>query len=962
MPIGSAGLGGRNLGQATGAIIVDTSSVEKAAVTVKRVGRDINQSITGNLGKASTAVDSFTEKFRGGIGRIDLKSISRGIKDIRGELLAVGVAAGALTGIGLQTAGGIQEARVQLKGMTGSLESAEALISSLREQANASGIPFADMLAASRQLLPTLEGSTEELEKWLPIVRRVAVLNQREGVAGAAFSINEALSSGGTDLVSLAERFNISRVQLRQALEQTGGDFSAALDLVLTKMGITQQTADEMGQTFNASFRIAKDAALQALGAGFEPLLQVLTPILQQTAEWLTKLREVSPQILTIGAGVASIAAVGAPALLFFGQLVSSAQQLYKVLQAIQAAGVLSKLSSLAPVLGQVGVGVAALGVGAVAGNAIGRGIGRATGNEGIANTTLQDMPRILRQAAVVVADGASKIVVIVASAITQAAEVFAKGIAGMVSSMGSFVRFIAQILPENLGGSQLDKVGENIQGFGKSLADGAETMRNDFMKGLIDGQKEFVRGVADFFGFGAGGAGAPGAAGGSASGSSAGGFTDEQKSAITQFYDQMDAIESNRREQRLAQERQYQEQRGDIIEEYNRTNLREEEDFNRQRARQNQQLMRDIEKITQERVERETKWLQELNKAVAEATAESNDRIADLRAEGEERISEMRTDANERILQQEEDYQRQREQAAAEHRNRLLEAASRLDASAIANEQRQFATQSAKTSQEQAIRLEREREGLEKRIQQEQAGIEKRIAQEQEGLAERLENERAAHAERVAEAREADAVRIADMRQALAEQQRIEDEDRRIRLQRTKEDHNRQLMQLREANTERLREINKQAAQEKLQLQKNFQAQLVQLGISNKAHLQTQETHQQRALQSFEKYWSDWEQVIEGQGAGSSQTAAPRTTTSQPTQSTPSRPAYNLPSGDALNYIRSGVSGGSVAPVAGTRGGRTVNTGDIPITINAAPGMDERGVAKAVRFELESLLQGMTG
>lgn len=964
MPIGNAGFGGgRSLGRAVGAIIIDTSSVDKAAVSVRRVSKEIDQSITKGLGKASTAVDTFTQKLRSGIGSVNFTKISKEIKNIQGELLAVGIATGALSAIGIQTAGGIQEARIQLKGMTGSLESAEELMASLRKQANAAGIPFSDMLSASRQLLPTLQGNTEELEKWLPIVRRVAVLNQREGVAGAAFAINEALSSGGTDLVSLAERFNISRVQLRQALEQTGGDFAAALDLVLVKMGITQQTADEMGQSFNASFRAAKDAAAQALGAGFEPLLRVITPILQQTAEWLNKLREVSPQILTVGAGVASIAAVGAPALLFFGQLVTSAQTLLKTMRAIQASGALSQLSGLAPLLGKLGVGVAAIGAGALAGNAIGRGIGRATGNEAIANTTLQDMPRILRQAAVVVADGASKIVVIIASAITQAVEVFVKGVAGMVNAMGSFVRTIAQILPENLGGSQLDKVGENIQGFGQSLSESATTLRKDFLQGLVDGQRDFVRKVADFFGFDVGGGAGTAAGGAGAASGQAGGFSDEQTAAITQFYDQMDDIEENRREQRLEAERQYQEQRGQIIEDYNRTAAREEEDFLRQRTRQNEQFLRDVERIAKERVKREAEWLEELNKSIADAIAESNGRIADLRAEGEERIADMRSEANERILEQEEDYQRQREQRAAEHRNRLLEAAARLDASTIANEQRNFATQEAKTSQEHAIRLEREREGLEKRIAQEQAGIEKRIAQEQAGLEERLANERAAHAERVAEARIADEERIADMREALREQQRIEDEDRRLRLQRTKEDHQRQLQQLRDANTERLAEINRQAAKEKAQLQEQFKQQLVQLGFANAAYLQTQEAHQQRALESFEKYWSDWEQVIEGQSAVSRPSSTQGSSVARPTPNSPSRPVYNLPSGDALNFIRSGISGGaSTAAMTGNRGGRTVTTGDIPITIHAAPGMNEGNIAKAVRFELESLFQGMAG
>lgn len=963
MPIGNGFSGGRGLGFAQGRIRIDTSEARQAAVEMKRIGRDIKQSIGGELGRASTAVDSFTEKFRAGMGRssVNLGNFAKQIKSIRTELLAIGASGAILSKIGLDGAKTIRNYRVSFRNLLGDEEKATELMRKLTTQANDFGIEVDEVWQLARALLPSLEGNVDALDDFVKRAALLASTNPLKSTADAARAIQEYLAG---QTISLQRLFNVdpNLIQEAQARFQDVGE---QLDYILNRMGATEEGAREMADAWVG----VKNELKLALAEGFTPLFQTLQPILRRFGEFISQLRRSHPEILKIGAGIAAIAAVGAPAILFFGQLISSAIKLKAVLDAIKAAGVLSQLGGLGGLGGAAAVGIGAIGVGAVAGNALGRGIGRATGNEAIANTTLSDIPRILRQAAVVVADGVSKLVVILAEGVTRAAQLFINNIASMVNAMGLFVRAIGQILPENLGGKQLSEAGENIQMFSQSLVESADEVRKGFMRNLVDGQKNFVRGVARFVGFGDQPAqtAAPGTSL-SAGGGQQAGFSEDQTKAITNYYDQLDTIEKNRLEQRLQTEEQYQEQRGNIIEEYNRTAAREEADFNRQRTRQNMQFLRDVERVAKERVQRESKWLEELNKSIASAIAESNKRIAEIRAEGEERVAEMRSDTNERILQQEEDYQRQREQRAEEHRNRLLEAASRLDAAAIANEQRQFATQENQSAQEQTVRLQREREGLEKRIKAEQDGIEKRIAQEKAGLEERLRQEREAHAERVAEAREADAQRIADMRQALMEQQRLEDEDRAIRLQRTREDHQRQLDALRVANEKRLQEINIQSQKEQTQLQINFKQQLYQLGIASRSYLQAQETHQKNALQSFEKYWADWEKIVKDQSPGGEGFASggPVTYTGPArVHGSKANPEYMLNS-DTTSMLRSMLGNfnqaGLVAAVAGGGRGGGINMGDINIPVYPAPGMDANEIATAVRGEFEALLAGLIG
>ncbi len=300
-----AAIGGQNLGVARGSIEISTAALERIQAIARSVG--------AQTARAFGQIDAAAKRTEAAFLRV-----SKTVGKLKGELLGISVGAGLIAGMGLRVAGSYEEAAIKLSGMTGGIENAIKLQEQLRKQAAAAGLPFEDMLAVATRLLPTLEGNTKELENWYDVVKRTAVLNQQEGVAGAAFSINEAMSSGGTDLVSLVERFNISRVRIREELAANGGDFRDALDTVLNSMGITTQVAEDMGRSFNASFRVARDAAMQLLAEGFTPLMNAMAPILQQSADWLATLRQTNPEIAVMGAGLVTVAAVGAPALLLF--------------------------------------------------------------------------------------------------------------------------------------------------------------------------------------------------------------------------------------------------------------------------------------------------------------------------------------------------------------------------------------------------------------------------------------------------------------------------------------------------------------------------------------------------------------------------------------------------------------------------------------------------------------------
>lgn len=862
--------GAQNLGTARGSIEISTSDLRNVTGVVRSVASDVSRQMG--------AIDVATKRTQA-----QFTALSRGIGQIKGELTGLTVGAGALTGLGIKTAGSFQESAIKLAGMVGGMQKAQALMDDLRKKSAAAGIPFADMLATAERLLPTFQGNTKELERWYALVRRVSVLNATEGMTGAAFSVNEAITSGGTDLVSLVERFNISRAQLRAELAANGNDFYDALDKVLTRMGITNETALQMGQTFNASFRATKDAAMQLLAEGFTPLLQVLTPILQKTALWLAQLRETNPAVAQVGAGLATVATVGAPALLLFNQLVEAGQKL-------KALGILGGLGRT----GGVGLSVAAgVGLGIGATNAI----GRATGNEKMANAGLSDLMLIIRKLISNIAFTLTELDRLIRTGLIGALRAMVNAVIGAASALGGVVSAIGSMLPGRLGGDALGKIGADLSAGGNGIRAVANQMFGAFdaMSAQITKRNnDALKGFIDFMVPGTFSQSATPSAGGGGGGGVAGPGNAERNKIISQWAKDAARIEREAGQARLDEERSYGQQRAQTIRQYNQNALREEEDFQRGRARA----------ITQ------------YNRQVAEAIADAAKRDAAWQKDYSEKVAELRADGNERLVELEQNYAKDRERRERDHRDRLLSAAARLDAVAVAEEQRNYARQQ----------------------QDAQENYTDQRTKLQDALAERLADELEAHQERLQAAHEADAERLADMQRSFEEQIAEQDLERAIQQQRRAEDFAQQLAEMDQAHAERLAQIDTQAAQERQALNDAFVQQLSDLGIYNKAWRNQQAAAQAESLRLFGEFWKQFNQSFPGATQG------------------PQAP-YPGNLGQFPSSFADYGFGAQRAAAGGSVNSRSITIAEGAIVVNAAPNHDERTVARQVRTEMERIL-----
>lgn len=380
-----AGIGGRTLGVARAVVELDTTAIARDSAVVKRAGEE--------MAKAFDKVDRGAKRASSSMQRIGTT-----VRKLRGEIAGLSLAAAGIATIGLRMAANLENAHVVFKNMLGSVQEADRLMAKLRESAEAAALPYGDMVMAAQMLLPALEGNVGELDKYLGLVRRLAALNPAQGMQGAAFALREAMSSGGTDVISLVERFNILKTTFRESMASTGNDVAAAMDITLNKMGMTEEAAKDMAGTFTASLRLLADAANQLAGEAFTDMMKELTPVLKSGAEWLKQLRETNPELVKFGGYLVAAVAVLGPFVLLIERLATA-------FMVIKGAGVIGALGKFA------GGPIGAAAITAMATPTVGTGVlnavGEVTGDEEMKNftkektkLTLADMWTEMRRAA----------------------------------------------------------------------------------------------------------------------------------------------------------------------------------------------------------------------------------------------------------------------------------------------------------------------------------------------------------------------------------------------------------------------------------------------------------------------------------------------------------------------------------------------------------------------------------
>lgn len=767
--------GGANMGVATGTITLNTSQLAQAVATARGLAQQLNQAMNQAGAGATRANTGFAQ-------------MAANLRSVNTELLAIGAGAGLLTKLGLDGAMNLRNYNIAFRQFVGSQKEAEALTNRLIEAANRYGLEWENTVQLGRALLPSLKEGAKDLDSWISRAARLRSLFPTATRGSETIAISEFLAGQTT---SLERRFNVPRGLVDEAVAKFK-DLGQALDYILERRGATEEAAVAMA---NAFVGVRNELTL-LLAQGFTPLFQALQPVLKSFRDFLTMLRDTQPGAVTAGAGLITLAAAGAPALLLFNQLVSAAEKL-------KALGVLGGLGKAG------GVGLAA---GAAVGlNTVGnRVIGSITGNKEQANTSLADSFTYFKNGLAVLTKWLIDGAMYVNQGLIKLTQSFLTAAGALNTAAGNLLRSIGSILPAGMGGQSLTKAGDFLVKTGNA-SDQANALLDKRLARMWAGAEIMKQGVQNFF-MGSG-ASAPADSGGGGGFAGAGG--PDIAGPVRDWAKAVQRIEREAGEARLQATQDYEKQRSDAIAQYELSALREAEDFARQRARQEANYQRQIAQVQEEAAKREATWQRDLN----------------------EKLAELRSDSNERLVELDEDYAKDRERRERDHRDRLLNAAARLDAVGVAEEQRRYADQS---------------NDAEENYQDQRSKI-------QTALDERIADELKAHARRLEDQRAADAERLADLKRSFEEQRAEEDFERAIRLQRQAEDHASQLAQMDVAQAERLAQIDRQAAQERAALDESFIEQLNAAGLHRDAWLDLQKKQQEQSLKMFQEFWAQF-------------------------------------------------------------------------------------------------------
>lgn len=391
----------------TGRFSVDVSSVLRQTQVMQRGVASAMKSVatagTQGLSKLETSATGVGSTFTkmqasvtGALKRMEpeFNAFSNVVDQSRMSLLALTAAAGGLTYLGLQAADNVRMLNVRYRELADSEEEAAKLMLTVESAAKKVGIPVRRAQQDFAGLIPAIRDANGDIEEYIQLALRMATLNPSEGVTGAVFAMREAMVSGGTDLVSLSERFNIPRKALRELIAETGS-FGKALDIMLVRQGATQAAAEASAIGLNNLANVIGDTLTRKLEGPFNIAMQLASKALQG----LNSLLEATPEWV-YALGAASVVAVGALAAMTLGAT-AAASAYFNLSKAIAATNQTALGSKALSAIGGAGglaarggvLGAAAVG-GGMLGLEIGRGIGRATGNEKLANKTWEDVGR----------------------------------------------------------------------------------------------------------------------------------------------------------------------------------------------------------------------------------------------------------------------------------------------------------------------------------------------------------------------------------------------------------------------------------------------------------------------------------------------------------------------------------------------------------------------------------------
>lgn len=259
---------------------------DEFSVTFHELDKELDKAQDGFERTAKSA-----EKFSRGL---DFGVIAGGVAGITSKVIDLGIQAvqtfGGFVAGSVEANAGLETVVTTFTQLLGSASEATSLVARLKAEAGEIGQPFEQMSAAAQALVIQAGGANEEFDRLLKIAELLAAVKPEQGLEGAAVAISEFVSSGGKDLVSLSERFNLSKSTIRQFTQDGKTDLASlatALEKTLGSIGVDEDLIEAQKSTLNG-LENQINAFISEVKAAFgEPIFDEFKETLGEASEFI---------------------------------------------------------------------------------------------------------------------------------------------------------------------------------------------------------------------------------------------------------------------------------------------------------------------------------------------------------------------------------------------------------------------------------------------------------------------------------------------------------------------------------------------------------------------------------------------------------------------------------------------------------------------------------------------------
>lgn len=219
-------------------------------------------------------------------GAANASNLMNRIKSIAGAYLGL---RGLEKGIESTTGAAMQLARQMqtLNTMFGNEAVGTAYFKQLQQYALDTGQDIANLTAATRRYIGYTK-NTEKLMNFNKIAQKMAVYDPVQGVQGAAFALNEALSGSYTSLKLRFELSSADITPLKEAVKSGSIDeFQAAMTSIMDKKNITDEVLESFQNTAASKFEKLINSFKSKLAEAGQASIQVVEPMINKINTWL---------------------------------------------------------------------------------------------------------------------------------------------------------------------------------------------------------------------------------------------------------------------------------------------------------------------------------------------------------------------------------------------------------------------------------------------------------------------------------------------------------------------------------------------------------------------------------------------------------------------------------------------------------------------------------------------------